>query len=779
MTIVTRLWLAVVLVFVGERALRAQVVVLDNLPEHVVSTMEARDAWLASVGSDGPGISFLVEDVLRWSPGQTVRVAFLTGAVDLHRDIEAAVRQIEESCNIDLDFGWDASTNSYRKWSESDSEYAAEIRVSFDQRGYFSLVGTDSINPSIGAPSTAVGGRANQRSLNLGGFQFMRPQNWMGVVRHEFMHALAFHHEHQNLLGNCESEFRWDDDDDYERTLDARGMCIPDDEGRRPGIYTYLAAFPNYWGRAKVDRNLRPVSGTGIRAGEFDSESVMLYRFPPLFYKSDPSPCAPTGNGIDLSAGDRAGLLSLYPREEVAVAGRLGAQRDMIALLFGAPGITEGTRMVLTKASANMADKDLRIGEFDTVQGLQSVQGVAESGEARLADYMLSGEDVATDLGLPRVESLLSDERDYVANMLEGDSTAGWEAELAAVLQPNHELLIPEALGVSKAYPGPRTPNLGGLHSKAQALFRQADKAYHAASGGKHLVIESGLRDVYKQAELYICWRLEQPNCNPANIPGASVHNYGFAIDVRNARNAQVIKSLQENGWTRTVMPKEPWHWESTTLPEHAAARKKQQAMKAKGSIARAWQSSWESARLKNDTRNANIEDFNQRVKVWQPLWKRLELDVKAHQAAIANYNQRAAAWNKKRDRLNDRVRRFNEEVASLRQLRARIERLPAGDERNRLVREYNSRARSAQGEQAAIEQARGRLSNERSALEKDMARLASNDRTLRTRLASLTAERDALVTLKGVIDKLKKEIESLMGKAKTQLAKVAKQVHP
>lgn len=60
-------------------------------------------------------------------------------------------------------------------------------------------------------------------------------------MRHKFLHALAFHHEHQNPASSCEEEFRWQDDIAYHPTRDAIGMYINDYAGRRPGIYTYLA----------------------------------------------------------------------------------------------------------------------------------------------------------------------------------------------------------------------------------------------------------------------------------------------------------------------------------------------------------------------------------------------------------------------------------------------------------------------------------------------------------------------------------------------------------
>ena len=46
--------------------------------------------------------------------------------------------------------------------------------------------------------------------------------------------------------------------------------------------------------------------------------SIMLYRFPDSFYKTQPSPCAPLGTPNVLSSGDRAGLQHLYPSDPAA-----------------------------------------------------------------------------------------------------------------------------------------------------------------------------------------------------------------------------------------------------------------------------------------------------------------------------------------------------------------------------------------------------------------------------------------------------------------------------
>jgi hypothetical protein len=280
--------------------------------------LEVRNAWRKQLAESTAGLEFIVSDLARWPVGSVVRVAFLDGDTALHADIASATAPIAEIVNLTLDFGLDPATGTYRRWSETDSLLQAEIRVSFDMPGYWSLVGTDSTDATIAAGGP-IGGAPGQRSLNLGGYKTSKPQGWQGTVRHEFLHALAFEHEHQNMRGPCSEDFRWDDDPGYLPTTNASGVFVPDPQGRRPGIYTYLAGPPNQWSKAKVDHNLRTVEDPNAVAGPFDAASVMLYRFAPFFYKTTPSPCAPTGPGLELSEGDKRALKLLYPAAADAV----------------------------------------------------------------------------------------------------------------------------------------------------------------------------------------------------------------------------------------------------------------------------------------------------------------------------------------------------------------------------------------------------------------------------------------------------------------------------
>src|SRR5215831_19092657 len=134
----------------------------------------------------------------------------------------SVTKVIAHVCNLTLDFGVDGTTGSHRTWSEQDQDYRVNIRVSFDKSGFWSLVGTDSVDAEIGSPLDDVGGRPHQRSLNLGGFT----------------------------------------------------IHVSDSQGRRPGIYTYLAGFPNFWSKVKVNRNLRTQEDPRAAVGPFDSESV-------------------------------------------------------------------------------------------------------------------------------------------------------------------------------------------------------------------------------------------------------------------------------------------------------------------------------------------------------------------------------------------------------------------------------------------------------------------------------------------------------------------------
>ncbi|MDC0672364.1 DNA/RNA non-specific endonuclease [Nannocystis radixulma] len=305
-------------------------VVLDALPPELLLASRERQALRAALVADG--FEFVVSDLDAWDPDAELRVAFLEPIDSVCRAIESCLRQIEDVCGVR--FICKAADGRYLRWRLDDRRHAGEIRVSFDMDGYWSLIGRDSVDLDLSSRDGTIGGRPHQRSLNLGGFARAMPSTWQGTVLHEFLHALGVHHEHQHLHGPCQADFRWDDDPGYVRTKNARGVYIPDRRGRRPGIYTYLSGAPNNWPRSRVDDNMRADPEAELRYGPFDRASVMLYRFPNMFYGDSASRCRPTTDGQRLSPGDIEALQSLYPPARESLAPLITRRESLIDRLL-------------------------------------------------------------------------------------------------------------------------------------------------------------------------------------------------------------------------------------------------------------------------------------------------------------------------------------------------------------------------------------------------------------------------------------------------------------
>jgi hypothetical protein len=282
--------------------------VLEGYPDHILARIEARDRGLRRslptyIG--GVGFDLVFEDLKTWKTG-TLRVGFTGGTKALRTAIADLARSWTEFGAISFEF---------KEAGDFEASDECHIRVSFDQPGYWSLVGTDSVDPEI------VG--FDQASLNLSGFDEALPPDWAGTVLHEFGHALGFHHEHQSPVAHC--DFDWD------------------------LLYDYLSGPPNYWSRAKVDHNLRQLPGGGLTFSPHDKASIMHYSFPDWMFKMQAaSPCYTARNSV-LSETDKQMMARAYPRTEPLQTEMTSTKIAHLTELLAADGIAAVTRSTFTR----------------------------------------------------------------------------------------------------------------------------------------------------------------------------------------------------------------------------------------------------------------------------------------------------------------------------------------------------------------------------------------------------------------------------------------------
>lgn len=196
-----------------------------------------------------------------WRTGATLRVRFLDGDPEVQSKVEKIAREWTKYANLRFIFG---------------SSRDAEIRISFEDPGSWSFIGTDAL----------VIPRRNQ-TLNLGWVTRDTPeQETRRVVLREFGHVLGLINEHQNP--------------------NAR---IPWNEH---AVYSYYMGPPNNWTREQVAANLLqtyPKDVFGIEYREFDPKSIMMFPIDNALTVGD----FEVGWNTDLSESDKEFVRRLYP----------------------------------------------------------------------------------------------------------------------------------------------------------------------------------------------------------------------------------------------------------------------------------------------------------------------------------------------------------------------------------------------------------------------------------------------------------------------------------
>ncbi len=276
--------------------------IMEGYPDHIIERLILRDQRRKNglpETLNGHPIQLVMEDLLLWDTS-VLTVSFKGGTAALHKRIADTAAAWSKSANIQFDFGQDSSSGSCRTWVPGDT---SSIRVGFEAPGYWSFVGTDSLDPEICKPG--------EITLNLEKFDINFPRNGHATVLHEFGHALGFHHEHQSPVSRC--DFDWDT------------------------LYAYLAGPPNFWPKEQVDFNLRQMPAGGLAYSPYDKHSIMHYSFPEWMFINGANSSCYIKESTELSEEDKRMAGDAYPFEEDLLAAKRMQQRDRIVHILKHP----------------------------------------------------------------------------------------------------------------------------------------------------------------------------------------------------------------------------------------------------------------------------------------------------------------------------------------------------------------------------------------------------------------------------------------------------------
>ena len=189
-----------------------------------------------------PDLRYVYERALTWTPGTTLKGCFFGGSeAQRSRVIQAASELLRNTgVNIVIDFGDTENVNQCM--ADGSGYYPEDIRVSLQDGCCSAYIGTSAHSKRQWSDGS---------SIAKGPSVFLQNSNNSPTIKHELIHALGFHHEHQKPTSPCKF--------DYDAIAKAYG-----------------------WSKSDVQTNfdkLEDKSRKYVYSKAFDPDSIMKYHF--------------------------------------------------------------------------------------------------------------------------------------------------------------------------------------------------------------------------------------------------------------------------------------------------------------------------------------------------------------------------------------------------------------------------------------------------------------------------------------------------------------------
>ena len=276
-----------------------------------------------------------------WDSGLALKIHFINGDAYQISSMKTVIMEMMDYTSLSPEYTSNPATS--------------DIRISFNYgSGSYSYLGTDAkFIPT------------DQETLNIG-------WSGIGVMRHEFGHALNLSHEHQNPLGGIQ----WNE-----------AKVIED-----------LSGPPNYWTGDQIRHNvLDAYNINDVDVTQFDMDSIMLYYFPNEWTIGD----FQTNNNEELSEVDQNFLRRHYPEVDIIAPVITLNGDDQISLGFGSE-YTEQGATALDNKDGDISNKIRITGTVDTHDPgihpiIYSVQDNAGNYTEKIRNVLVNEEDITTE----------------------------------------------------------------------------------------------------------------------------------------------------------------------------------------------------------------------------------------------------------------------------------------------------------------------------------------------------------------------------------------------